>query len=65
VVGGTAGIGKAIAFALARAGADAIATDAGFNRVIPVGGQVSFGFSGWNLQAPRSTEFTVNGAMCR
>jgi hypothetical protein len=50
---------------LARAGADAIATDAGFNRVIPVGGQVSFGFSGWNLQAPRSTEFTVNGAMCR
>jgi hypothetical protein len=50
---------------LARAGSDAIATDAGFNRLIPVKGRVSFGFSGWNLQTTPSTAFTVNGVMCK
>jgi hypothetical protein len=50
---------------LARAGTDAIATDAGFNRMIPVDGRVSFGFSGWNLETTPSTAFTVNGVMCK
>jgi hypothetical protein len=50
---------------LAHAGVDAIATDAGFNRLIPVKGRVSFGFSGWNLAASPSTAFRVNGVMCK
>jgi hypothetical protein len=50
---------------LAHAGADAIATDDGFNKLIPVNGRVSFGFSGWNLATTPSTAFTVNGVMCK
>ena len=50
---------------LEHAGGDAIATDAGFNKMIPVGGQVSFGFSGWNLKPASSSRFTLNGVMCR
>lgn len=48
-----------------QSGAQATATNVGWNQLIPVGGSASFGFIGtWNGANPAPTAFALNGSAC-
>ncbi len=58
-------VGTAWNAQVSQAGAQVTATDAGYNRAIPAGGSVSFGFLGsWLHSDAAPTAFTLNGAPC-